>query len=436
MDILIMVALVIFSAYFSATETAFSTANKTKLKTLAEKNNRRAKRVLKLLDKYDRLLSTILIGNNIVNIALSSLATVYIVKLLGTGDYEYAAALATAVTTVVVLIFGEISPKSLAKDFPEKFAMFSSAFIQILIYILLPVNVLFSLWKKLLSLIFKKKEDEDKMSQEELLMLVEEVEQEGSIDENEGDLLRNAIEFRERRASDILTHRMDLEAVPNDATMDEIADKFSNSQFSRLLVYRDSIDTIVGAIHQKDFFGKNGVTTKTLEELMTPVVYVQHSERINDLLMQMQKSKTHIAVILDEYGGTLGIVTMEDILEELVGEIWDEHDEVEEDFEEIGEDKYIVDCSVNLDDVAEKFDMEIESESGTLAGFVMEKFGGIPEEGEVYSDESMTITVQEKDVQRIMKVEIEIHHPEEESEEDEKDSKDKDKEKDKDKDEE
>jgi len=431
--IIIMVALVMMSAYFSATETAFSTANKTKLKTLAEKDNKRAKRVLKLLDKYDRLLSTILIGNNIVNIALSSIATVYFIDLMKNGEYAHlAATVATAVTTVVVLIFGEISPKSIAKDFPERFAMFSSGLIQLLSYILLPINVIFSLWKKLLSKIFKKKEDEDKMSQEELLMLVEEVEQDGSIDENEGDLLRNAIEFRERRASDILTHRMDLEAVPNDATMDEIADKFAASQFSRLLVYRDSIDTIIGAIHQKDFFGKNGVTTKSLDELMAPVVYVQQNERINDLLMQMQKNKTHIAVILDEYGGTLGIVTMEDILEELVGEIWDEHDEVEKDFEELGEDRYLVDCSVNLDDVAEKFDMDIESESGTLAGFVMEKFGGVPEEGEVYTDENMTITVQEKDVQRIMKVEIEIHHSEEDEEEEEKT---KEKEKDKDKDE-
>ncbi|MBE6588960.1 MAG: HlyC/CorC family transporter, partial [Ruminococcaceae bacterium] len=392
---------------------------------------RAAKRVLKLLDKYDRLLSTILVGNNIVNIALSAIATVFFLGL-GMWEESIATTISTVVITVVVLIFGEITPKSLAKDFPEKFAMFSAPFIQAFIYILLPVNFLFFLWKKLISKIFKKKEEEDKMSQEELLMLVEEVEQEGSIDENEGDLLRNAIEFRERRAGDILTHRMDLEAVPMDATKEEIAEKFSNSQFSRLLVYRDSIDTIIGAIHQKDFFGKDGVTEKTLDDLLTPVVYVQHTERINDLLMQMQKNKTHIAVILDEYGGTLGIVTMEDILEELVGEIWDEHDEVEEDFEELGEDRYLVDCSVNLDEFAEKFDMEIESESGTLSGFVMEKFGGVPEEGEVYSDENMTITVQEKDVQRITKVEVEIHHPEDE-EEDEEDSKDKEKDRDKDK---
>ena len=434
--IVIMVVLVLLSAYFSATETAFSAVNKTKIKTLAEKENKSARRVLKLLDKYDRLLSTILIGNNIVNIALSSIATVFFINVVMKGD-DLAPTVSTLVTTVVVLIFGEITPKSLAKDFPERFAMFSSSFIQLLIYILLPLNVLFSLWKKLVSKLIKKKEDEDKMSQEELLMLVEEVEQEGSIDENEGDLLRNAIEFRERRASDILTHRMDLEAVSVDATKEDIAEKFSSSQFSRLLVYRDSIDTIVGAIHLKDFFGKDGVTEKTLDELMTSVVYVQHSERINDLLMQMQKNKTHIAVVLDEYGGTLGIVTMEDILEELVGEIWDEHDEVEEDFEELGEDRYLVDCSVNLDEFAEKFDMDIESESGTLSGFVMEKFGGVPEEGEIYSDENMTIIVQEKDVQRITKVEVEIHHSEEEEEteeDDDKSEKDRDKEKDKDKD--
>ena len=407
--IIIMVALVIFSAYFSATETAFSTVNKTKLKTLIEKGNRRAKLTLKLAENYDRLISTILIGNNIVNIALSAIATVYFIDIM--RGHTMAPTVSTVVITVVVLIFGEITPKSLAKDFPEKFSMFSAPIIQLFIYILLPLNAFFSLWKKLISKLFKKNEEDDKMSQEELLMLVEEVEQEGSIDKNESNLLRNAIEFTERRASDILTHRMDLEAVSVEASMEEIADTFSNSQYSRLLVYRDSIDTIVGAIHQKDFFGKNGVTTSDMDELLTPVVYVQHTERINDLLMQLQKNKTHIAVVLDEYGGTLGIVTMEDILEELVGEIWDEHDEVEEDFQEIGEDLYMVDCSVNLDEVAEKFDMEIESESGTLSGYVMEKFGGIPEEGDVYEDEDLTITVRERDVQRITKVEISVHHP-------------------------
>ena len=404
--ILVMVALVIMSAYFSATETAFSTVNKIKLKTLAEDGNRRAKLVLKLCDDYDRLISTVLIGNNIVNIALSAIATVYFMGII--SNQTAAPTVSTVVVTVVVLIFGEITPKSLAKDFPEKFTMFSAPIIRMLIVVLLPLNAIFTAWKKLISKVIKKNEEDDKMSQEELLMFVEEVEQEGTIDKNESNLLRNAIEFTERRADDILTHRMDLEAVAIDTPVDEIADTFASSQFSRLLVYRDSIDTIVGVVHQKDFFGKNGITTDDITKIMTPVVYVQHSERVNDLLMSLQKEKTHVAVVLDEYGGTLGIVTMEDILEELVGEIWDEHDEVEEDIQEIGENTYLVDGSTNLDDFLDEVDLDVETESGTLAGYVMEKFGGLPEEGQTYTDENMSITVREMDVQRIISAEITV----------------------------
>ena len=417
MLILIMVALVILSGYFSATETAFSAVNKIKLKTLVEDGNRRAKLVLKLCDNYDRLISTILIGNNIVNIALSAIATVYFMQIM--NGHTAAPTISTIVITVVVLTFGEIIPKSLAKDFPEKFAMFSAPIIRFLIGLLLPLNAFFSMLKKLISKVIKKNDEDDKMSQEELLMFVEEVEQEGTIDKNESNLLRNAIEFTERRADDILTHRMDLEAVSIDTPIDEIADTFTSSQFSRLLVYRDSIDTIVGVIHQKDFFGKNGVTTDDITKIMTPVVYVQHSERVNDLLMSLQKEKTHLAVVLDEYGGTLGIVTMEDILEELVGEIWDEHDEVEEEIQEIGENTYLVEGSTNLEDFFDEVDLDLETESGTLAGYVMEKFGGLPEEGQTYTDENMSITVREMDVQRIISAEITVFPKKEEEDEDE-----------------
>ena len=423
--ILVMVALVIMSGYFSATETAFSAVNKIKLKTLVEDGNRRAKLVLKLCDNYDRLISTILIGNNIVNIALSAIATVYFMQIM--NGHTAAPTISTIVITVVVLIFGEIIPKSLAKDFPEKFAMFSAPIIRFLIGLLLPLNAFFSMLKKLISKVIKKNEEDDKMSQEELLMFVEEVEQEGTIDKNESNLLRNAIEFTERRADDILTHRMYLEAVAIDTPVDEIADTFANSQFSRLLVYRDSIDTIVGVIHQKDFFGKNGITTNDITTIMSPVVYVQHGERVNDLLMSLQKEKTHIAVVLDEYGGTLGIVTMEDILEELVGEIWDEHDEVEEEIQEIGENTYLVEGSTNLDDFLDEVDLDLETESGTLAGYVMEKFGGLPEEGQTYTDENMSITVREMDVQRIISAEITVFpKKEDEDEDDEKEEKDED----------
>ncbi len=329
-SIIIMAVCLLMSAYFSATETAFSTLSKTKLKALAEKGNKRATRTLAIAEKYDRLISTILIGNNVVNILLSSLATVTVISLcLQFKDQRFAdnygSAIATAAATIVVLIFGEITPKSIAADFPEKFAMFSTPLMRVLMVILTPISALFSLWKKLIAKIFRLKPD-NKISQEELLMLVEEVEEDGTIDEEEGDLLRNAITFTELKAEDILTHRVDLEAFSKDTPMEEIAEMFLESQFSRLLVYEDSIDNIIGVVHQKDLFTVHGITERPLEELITPPIFIHKTERIDDLLRDLQTSKSHMAIVLDEYGGTLGIVTMEDILEELVGDIWDEHD--------------------------------------------------------------------------------------------------------------
>ncbi|MBO7763199.1 MAG: HlyC/CorC family transporter, partial [Clostridia bacterium] len=378
-QITIMIILVLCSAYFSATETAFSTMNKTRLRALAENGNRRAAMALSLVEHYDTLISTILIGNNIVNIALASMGTIFFVDTLRMGDVG--ATVSTAVITVTVLIFGEVTPKSIAKDLPERFAMFSAPGIQFLYWVLLPFNFLFAQWKKLLSKIFRPKED-TKMSQEELLLLVEEVQQEGSIDNTESDLLKNAIEFTELKAEDILTHRVDLAAVPLDADKADIAEKFAQTQFSRLLVYEETIDKIVGVIHQKDFYTVSGITTLPLESLMAPTVFIHQSEKISQLLKTLQKNKTHIAVVLDEYGGTLGIVTMEDILEELVGEIWDEHDEVVEDFKEIEEGKYRVDCSVNLDDFSQFFSVHIESEAVSLGGLVMELHEELPNVGD------------------------------------------------------
>ena len=394
-----MVLMVILSAYFSATETAFSSMNKTRLRTLAEKGNRRADMTLALAEKYDRLLSTILIGNNIVNIALASMGTIFFVETLMMQNYG--ATVSTAVITLVVLIFGEISPKSIAKDMPERFAMFSAPAIQLLVWCFYPFTAVFSAWKSLLSKIFRSNDD-GKMSQEELLMLVEEVEQEGSIDNTEGDLLRNAIEFTERRAEDILTHRVDLAAVPTDAEKSDIAEKFAVTQFSRLLVYEETIDKIVGAIHQKDFYTDKGISTLPLSELMAPVVFIHQSEKISQLLKTLQKNKTHIAVVLDEYGGTLGIVTMEDILEELVGEIWDEHDEVVENFKDLGEGKFRVDCSVNLDEFSSFFSVEIESEAVSLGGLVMELHEDLPEVGSVVVCSGLEITVAEMDSHRVV----------------------------------
>ena len=411
--IILMVVLLLFSAYFSATETAFSTMNKTRLRTMAEKGNKRAAHVLTLGEKYDTLLSTILIGNNIVNIALASIATIFFVQELSMAN---GASVSTAVITVAVLIFGEISPKSIAKDMPERFAMFSAPMIQFLIWIFLPFNFIFSMWKKLLSKIFRSNDD-SKMSQEELLMLVDEVQQEGSIDNNEGNLLRNAIEFTELRAEDILTHRVDLAAVPIDAEKGEIAEKFAQTQFSRLLVYEETIDKIVGVIHQKDFYTASGITTMPLDALMAPAVFIHQSEKISQLLKTLQTNKTHIAVVLDEYGGTLGIVTMEDILEELVGEIWDEHDEVVENYKDLGDGRYRVDCSVNLSDFAEFFSVEIESDAVSLGGLVMELHEELPEVGDTVICQGLEITVAEMDSHRVVSADV-VRLPEE-SEEDE-----------------
>ncbi len=413
-SILAMVFCVIMSAYFSATETAFSSLNKTRLKAMAEKGNKKAELALSLEEKYDKLISTILIGNNIVNITLASIGTLVFVKIL--QDQDLGAAVSTVVVTLVVLIFGEITPKSIAKDSPEKFAMFSAPFLRLLMVVLTPINFLFSMWKKLISKIFKVSSD-NKMSQEELLLLVEEVQQEGSIDEDEGELLRNAIEFRDQLAEDILTHRMDLEAVSVDTDKEEVARVFTQSRFSRLLVYEDTIDNIVGVINVKDFYVNSGITEKSLQEIMTPPMFIHQSEKIRDLLNDLQANKTHIAVVVDEYGGTLGIVTMEDILEELVGEIWDEHDEVQESFKELGENTYFADCMVNLDEFADFFDTEIESESISLGGWVMEQLGGIPEVGENFQFENLHITVSELDAHRVSYVTVVRSEPDPEEEE-------------------
>lgn len=386
----IMLFCIIMSAYFSATETAFSTFNRAKLKPLAERGNKKASKVLKLAENYDKLISTILIGNNIVNIALASLGTLVFVNLIG----DAGATVSTVVITVLVLIFGEISPKSIAKDCPEKFAMFAAPLIGFLVKVFTPLNFIFSQWKKLLAKMFRIQSD-SKMSQEELLTIVEEASQDGGIDSGEGDLLRNAIEFTELRAEDILTHRVDLEGVSVEATKEEIAAAFTETKYSRLLVYKENMDSIVGVIHQKDLYSGTGLTKKPLKDIIAPAIHIHQFEKISDILKTLQREKSHVAVVVDEYGGTLGIVTMEDILEELVGDIWDEHDEVEEDFRQLSENTYRVDCNVTMDDFCAFFDIRAEYESVSLSGWIMEQLERVPEKGDRLQIENLDITVNE-----------------------------------------
>ena len=396
-----MAVCLLLSAYFSATETAFSSASTTRLKTLAEKGNANAALACRLLEQYDRLLSTILIGNNIVNIATASIGTVLFVHHYG----DAGATISTVVVTVVVLIFGEISPKSIAKDCAERFAMFSAPILRVLIWVLLPLNLLFSLWKKLLAKAFRLN-SESKMSQEELLMLVDEVQQGGSIDKSEGELLRNAIEFSEQQAKDILIHRVDLAALPVAASREEAAALFTNTKYSRLLVYQDSIDHILGTIHRKDFYVGCGVTDKPIAELLSPTIFVPENEPISLLLKKMQQGKTHVAVVVDEYGGTCGIVTMEDILEELVGEIWDEHEQEEVPIRETAEHTHLVDAGMDFDDFADFFYLKTDSEMVSVSGWVMERCGGVPESGDRFTYDDLDVLVVKVDHHRIEELRV------------------------------
>ncbi len=402
-QIIVIAALVIMSAYFSATETAFLSLNKTRIKTLIEKGNKRAALTLELSEKYDNLLSTILIGNNIVNIAMSSISTILFLDLLG----NMGASVSTAVITVVVLIFGEISPKSIAKECPEKFAMFSAPIINVLLIVLTPFNFLFAQWKKLLAKLFNLNSD-TKMSQEELLMLVEEVQQDGSIDKAEGELLKNAIEFSDLEAKDILTHRLDLAAAAVTDSKEDIAKVFAESKFSRILVYDDSIDNIVGVLHHKDFYTESGVTDANIRDIMTPPIFVIKEVKIDLVLRELQKKKSHLAVVLDEYGGTYGVITMEDILDELVGELWTETTEENEDFKKISDDLYRINASIDLDEFCEFFEIEIESDMVSFSGWITDQLEKIPTTGDHFEYEGMQIRVLSTDSHRVSEVEVRL----------------------------
>lgn len=399
--IVIMLVCLIMSAYFSATETAFLSMNKTKMKTLAEKGDRGAALACKLEERYDKLISTILIGNNIVNIALASIGTVMFTRELG----DIGATVSTVVVTIVVLIFGEISPKSIAKDCAERFACFSAPIIQAMIWFFTPLCAVFSLWKKLLSKLFHL-QPSNKMSQEELLMMVDEVQQDGSIDENEGGLLKNAIEFSEQEARDILIHRVDLAALPVDADKKRIAEMFNETKYSRLLIYQDTIDNILGTLHQKDFYVGTGITDKPIREILSPTIFVLENEPISLILKKLQRAKTHVAVVIDEYGGTCGIVTMEDILEELVGEIWDEHDEEEVLLRRIAPNAYIVDAAMNFADFAEQLGLKTDSEMVSVSGWVMEYFGRVPQVGDAFDCENLHVQVTKVDNHRVDEIKV------------------------------
>ena len=399
----IILLCVVMSAYFSATETAFSTFNKIRVKNLAEKGNKRAARALELSENYDTLISTILIGNNIVNILGASLATLYFTDLLKDGSIaQFATTISTAVMTLVVLTFGEISPKTLAKQLPEKFVLFATPLISLLVIIFTPLSFIFKLLQNLLSRIFKAEEDQG-MTEEELISIIEEATEEGDLDEEESTLIKSAIEFNELEVGDIFTPRIDITAVRSDISKAELAKVFTESGYSRIPIYDDDLDNIHGIVYYKDFFSDAHTAGISISEIIKPVMYVTKTQKINDVLKDLQEKQMHLAIVTDEYGSTAGLVTLEDILEEIVGEIWDEHDEIIEEIKEVGEGEYIVSGMANLEKLFEELEIELEEELDaiTVNGWAMKILDRIPEEGDSFEELGLTVKVLKMDGRRI-----------------------------------
>lgn len=375
-----MAFLIILSAYFSATETAFTSVNRIKLKNMAGDGNMRAKKVLLLEERYDTLLSTILVGNNIANIATTAIATVFFVNLYG----RYGPTISTIVITVTVLIFGEISPKNLAKEYPEKFAMFSAPLISLLMTVFTPINWIFAQWKKLLRLIFKVNLDKG-ITEEEIKTLVEEAATEGNIMSEQEELIQNAIDFSDLEAWDVLTPRVDIKAIEIDDVKEDVGMLFKDTGFSRMPVYEDDLDNILGVLNQKDFHNFISGTEKTIADYVKPVVFVAGSMKCADLLKKLQANKTQIAIVVDEYGGTEGLVTMEDIIEELVGEIYDEHDAVEtQGIIPLRNGSFRVMGNTNVEKMFDYFDEEIDMSATTVNGWLILQIDKLPESGDEF----------------------------------------------------
>lgn len=418
MQIIALVILVLLSAFFSGTETAFTSFNKTRMKTLAQDGNKRAKAVMDVEDRYEKFLSTILVGNNIVNISASTISTLFFTAFIK-GNQSLAATVSTAVMTVIILIFGEISPKFLGKDFADSYTLRTVGIVRFLMTVLTPITALFSLWKTLLSKVFKS-DPALSITEDEIMTMVEEAQNEGGIDEHEGDLIKSAIEFNDLEVEAILTPRVDIVAITLDMAMDEVAELFRSSGFSRLPVYRDTIDNIVGVVHEKDFNRLMYDGKKSFESAIHEVFCITEGMKISKLLREFQAAKTHMAIVVDEYGGTAGLVTMEDVLEGLVGEIWDEHDEVIDNIKKVSDDTYLINGSASMNELEDihTFSDEVLDENATVNGWVLDNLGKIPEVGDEFEFENLSVKVIRVDGRRAAEIRLVVHHVEDDEEND------------------
>ena len=401
---LILVVLIALSAWCSSTETAYSSVNKVRLKSKAEDGNTRAKLALDHLAQYDKLLSCILIANNIVNLTAATLSTILFTKLFPI----YGPAISTILLTVLVLIFGEITPKSLAKDQAERVCMSAAPILRVVLLVFTPLHMFFGLFYRLVTRLFHPPKDEG-ITEEELITMVEEAESEGGLEHHESELIRAAIEFNDMEVEEILTPRVDILAAPDTVSMEELAVLFAESGYSRIPIYHSSIDDIIGLVHEKDFFSARYHNHSDVSSLITPVYYTTGSAQISDLLRRLQHRKAHMAVVVDEYGGTSGLVTLEDILEELVGEIWDEHDEVVEEFKKQEDGSYLISCSANLDDLFDRFSIRADDiDSASISGWVLDQLGRLPVEGDQFIYENLAVTVTKLDQRRILEIRVAV----------------------------
>ncbi len=409
--LIIIFFLICFSAFFSASETAYTSANKIRLRSKAENGKKSAARALKIIEKYDKTLTTILIGNNIVNILTSSLATVMCIALFGD---EMGSLVATAAATIVVLIFGEILPKTIAKSHAESFACAISGVMTFLMTFFTPLSAFFILLQKGANKLFASKNKEVSMTEQELLSIIDEIEDEGVLEEQEGSLVKSALVFDETIVSQVITPRVNIVAVEINSDIEKVKDLFIREQYSRLPVYEKTVDHIVGVITQHEFLEKliRG-DSFTIREIMQDTLHIPNLMKISDVLKQMQKNKLHLAVVVDQYGGTEGIVTLEDIIEELVGEIWDESDEVTAPVKFISDTVFETGGEVSQSDFnrffeARGMDYRINTDSNTVGGWLFELFGRIPEENDSIRTEDFVITVKSLQDFRIGTIQFEI----------------------------
>lgn len=408
LSVLLLILLIALSAYFSASETAFASYNKTRMKSEAEdKKALKARRVLSLSENYEKLISTILIGNNIVNIVATSVATLLFTHLI--SNEAVAATVSTVVMTLAVLTFGEITPKTVAKRTADSFTKKVADSLTVLTIVFTPLTFIFNLWQKFV-LKFFKDDGEAAVTEDEIITVVEEAAEDGEIDEQESELIKNVIKFSDLDVNDILTPRVDVTAVDINWDKEKIAKVFAETEFSRLPVYDESIDNISGILYQKDFYNHSQLP---VSELVKPVKFIFSSMKISRLLKLFQESKCHMVVVNDEYGGTEGIVTLEDVIESLVGEIYDEHDEVVEDIVKLSETNYKVLGSTSIDKFLETFELELEEEDDdsditTVSGFAAHNLEKIPDEGDVFEHRNLKITITKTDSNRVVEAMVEV----------------------------